>query len=48
MTELGLSARAYDKLRRLSRTIADVDGSDDIAAQHVSEAVGYRLLDRQM
>ncbi|MEO0965463.1 MAG: YifB family Mg chelatase-like AAA ATPase [Planctomycetota bacterium] len=46
MTELGLSARAYDKVRRLARTIADLEGSDAIELAHVSEAIGYRLLDR--
>jgi len=46
-TELGLSARAYDKIRRIARTIADLEGEAHIAAQHVAEAVGYRLLDRQ-
>jgi magnesium chelatase family protein len=45
---LGLSARAYDKIRRLSRTIADLDGQDRIEEPHVAEAVQYRLLDRRV
>jgi magnesium chelatase family protein len=48
LTELGLSARAYDKIRRVSRTLADLEGSDSILAAHVSEAVSYRLLDRKV
>ncbi len=48
LTELGLSARAYDKIRRVARTIADLDGVADIQTQHVSEAIGYRLLDRKV
>ena len=47
MSELGLSARAHDKVLRVARTIADLDGSPTIAAPHVSEAINYRLLDRQ-
>ena len=47
MTELGLSARAYDKVRRVSRTIADIEGSPEIRVQHVAEAISYRLLDRK-
>ena len=46
ITELGLSARAYDKLRRVSRTIADLDGAAEAGPTHVAEAVQYRLLDR--
>jgi magnesium chelatase family protein len=46
--ELGISARAYDKILRISRTIADMDGSDTIEAHHLSEAVGYRCLDRNI
>ncbi len=48
MEELGLSARAYDKVRRVARTIADVDDVDEISEMHVAEAVGYRLLDRKL
>jgi len=48
MTELGLSARAYDKIRRIARTIADVAGSERVEVDHVSEAVQYRLLDRKV
>jgi magnesium chelatase family protein len=48
MTELNLSARAYDKVRRLARTIADVDRADPIQPHHVAEAIQYRLLDRKL
>jgi len=47
MDEMGLSARAYDKVRRVARTIADIDGSDKIQELHLAEAVQYRLLDRK-
>jgi magnesium chelatase family protein len=47
MDELGLSARAYDKVRRVARTIADMEGLANIGEQHIAEAVQYRLLDRK-
>ncbi len=48
MTELGLSARAHDKVLRISRTIADLAAVDDIHPDHLSEAIHYRRLDRQL
>jgi magnesium chelatase family protein len=46
--DMGLSARAHDKVLRVARTIADLDGAESIAANHVHEAINYRMLDRKL
>ena len=46
--KLELSARAYDKILRIARTIADLDGSDSVNSDHISQAVQYRSLDRTL
>ena len=48
MSQFSLSARAYNKILKLSRTIADLDGAEEIRTEHVTEAIQYRSLDRNL
>ena len=48
VNEMGLSARAHDKILRVARTIADLENVDTIQPNHVQEAINFRMLDRDI
>ena len=46
MQQQGLTARAHDRILKVARTIADIEGESDLAVKHLAEAIQYRTLDR--
>src|SRR5262245_65492852 len=48
VTKLGFSARGYDRILKVARTIADLEGAEDLEPKHLSEAVQYRTLNRNL
>ena len=48
VTKLGFSARGYDRILKVARTVADLEGAVDLETKHLSEAVQYRTLDRNL
>jgi magnesium chelatase family protein len=48
VTKLGFSARSYDRILKVARTVADLEGAEDLEPKYLSEAVQYRTLDRNL